>query len=55
MPFSRQDSYCHEVQRTLVVLICSGVLERFPQLKLVSAENEMGWLPFFLLQKLVPS
>src|SRR5437867_10682574 len=30
----------HEVQRTLVVLIFSGVLERFPVLKLVSAENE---------------
>ena len=33
------------------VLIFSGVLERFPHLKLVSAENEVGWLPFFL-QKL---
>jgi predicted TIM-barrel fold metal-dependent hydrolase len=41
----------HEVQRTLVVLIFSGVLERFPELKIVSAENEVGWLPFFL-QKL---
>ncbi len=41
----------HEVQRTLVVLIFSGVLERFPNLKIVSAENEVGWLPFFL-QKL---
>src|SRR5262249_33384296 len=40
-----------EVQRTLVVLIFSGVLERFPELKIVSAENEVGWLPFFL-QKL---
>jgi predicted TIM-barrel fold metal-dependent hydrolase len=41
----------HEVQRSLVVLIFSGVLERFPGLKIVSAENEVGWLPFFL-QKL---
>ena len=41
----------HEVQRTLVVLIFSGVLERFPRLEIVSAENEVGWLPFFL-QKL---
>ena len=39
------------MQRTLVVLIFSGVLERFPNLKFVSAENEVGWLPFFL-QKL---
>src|SRR5215831_11889804 len=49
--YVRSTSLSHEVQRTLVVLICSGVLERFPGLKLVSAENEVGWLPFFL-QKL---
>jgi len=49
--YVRSTVLCHEVQRTLVVLIFSGVLERFPNLKLVSAENEVGWLPFFL-QKL---
>ncbi len=49
--YVRSTVLSHEVQRTLVVLICSGVLERFPDLKLVSAENEVGWLPFFL-QKL---
>ena len=49
--YVRSTVLCHEVQRTLVVLIFSGVLERFPHLKLVSAENEVGWLPFFL-QKL---
>jgi len=49
--YVRSAVLCHEVQRTLVVLIFSGVLERFPHLKLVSAENEVGWLPFFL-QKL---
>ena len=49
--YVRSTVLCHEVQRTLVVLIFSGVLERFPDLKLVSAENEVGWLPFFL-QKL---
>ena len=49
--YLRSTVLCHEVQRTLVVLIFSGVLERFPRLKLVSAENEVGWLPFFL-QKL---
>ena len=37
-----------EVQRSLTTLTFSGVLERFPQLKIVSAENEIGWLPFFL-------
>ena len=49
--YVRSTVLCHEVQRTLVVLIFSGVLERFPRLRLVSAENEVGWLPFFL-QKL---
>jgi predicted TIM-barrel fold metal-dependent hydrolase len=49
--YVRSTVLCHEVQRTLVVLIFSGVLERFANLKLVSAENEVGWLPFFL-QKL---
>jgi predicted TIM-barrel fold metal-dependent hydrolase len=27
-------------------LVYSGVLERFPELKIVSVETEMGWLPF---------
>jgi predicted TIM-barrel fold metal-dependent hydrolase len=49
--YVRSTVLCHEVQRTLVVLIFSGVLERFPRLRFVSAENEVGWLPFFL-QKL---
>ena len=30
--------------------IFSGVLERFPRLKLVLVENEIGWLPFILEQ-----
>jgi predicted TIM-barrel fold metal-dependent hydrolase len=37
-----------EVKRTLTVFIFSGVLERFPGLKLVSAENNVGWLPFVI-------
>jgi predicted TIM-barrel fold metal-dependent hydrolase len=49
--YVRSTVLCHEVQRTLVSLIFSGVLERFPRLNFVSAENEVGWLPFFL-QKL---
>jgi predicted TIM-barrel fold metal-dependent hydrolase len=35
-----------EVKRSLTVFIFSGVLERFPGLKLVSAENNVGWLPY---------
>ena len=38
----------HEIQRTLGVLILSGVLDRFPELKIVSAENGTDWLPWFV-------
>jgi predicted TIM-barrel fold metal-dependent hydrolase len=38
----------HEVERSLSVLIFSGVLERFPTLQIVSAENNCGWLPYYL-------
>lgn len=34
--------------RTLAELLCSGVLHRFPGLKVVSVESGAGWLPFFL-------
>lgn len=37
-----------EIKRSLTVFIFSGVLERFPHLKLVSAENEVSWLPFVI-------
>jgi uncharacterized protein len=36
------------VKRSLTVFICSGVLERFPHRKLVSAENNVGWLPYVI-------
>jgi predicted TIM-barrel fold metal-dependent hydrolase len=38
----------HETQRTLTTLIFSGVLERFPSLKIVSAENDIGWIGHYL-------
>jgi predicted TIM-barrel fold metal-dependent hydrolase len=38
----------HEIQRSLTSLIVSGVLERFLRLKLVSAENDVGWLPHYM-------
>lgn len=38
----------HEVERSLATLILSGVLERFPRLKVVSVENNGGWVPFLL-------
>jgi len=34
-----------EVQDSLLTLIFSGVLERFPRLKIVSAENDISWVP----------
>jgi predicted TIM-barrel fold metal-dependent hydrolase len=37
-----------EVQRTLGMLILSGVMERFPNLRFVSAENGSDWLPWFI-------
>jgi predicted TIM-barrel fold metal-dependent hydrolase len=40
----------HEVEKTFATLILSGVLERFPGLKVVSAELNCGWLPYFLFR-----
>lgn len=37
-----------EVARTLSDLVLHGVLEKFPTLTFVSAENEIAWLPFHL-------
>jgi len=34
----------HEIQITLADLVYGGVLERFPKLKIVSAENDVSWL-----------
>jgi predicted TIM-barrel fold metal-dependent hydrolase len=38
----------HEVERSLAVFILGGVLERFPNLTIVSAENDVAWLPYFM-------
>jgi predicted TIM-barrel fold metal-dependent hydrolase len=52
--FSPQQRYMratvlpHEVERSLSVLLFSGVLERFPSLQIVSAENNCGWIPYYL-------
>jgi predicted TIM-barrel fold metal-dependent hydrolase len=37
-----------EVQRSMAILIASGVLERFPKLTVVCAEYGIGWVPFWL-------
>jgi len=38
----------HEIQRTLMSFIFGGVFARFPKLKVVSVELNIGWLPFFV-------
>ncbi|MGH7965450.1 MAG: amidohydrolase family protein, partial [Candidatus Binatia bacterium] len=37
-----------EIQLTLADMITGGVMERFPRLKIVSAENDISWLPHFM-------
>jgi uncharacterized protein len=37
-----------EAERTLARLIMFGVLEKFPRLRLHSAENGLAWIPYFL-------
>ena len=34
--------------RVVVNVICSGLLDRFPDLKMVSVESGCGWIPFIL-------
>ncbi len=36
-----------QIQMSLATFISYGVLERFPRLKLVSAENDIGWIPTY--------
>jgi hypothetical protein len=38
----------HEVERSIVVFVFGGVLERFPGLKIVSAENDAAWMPYLM-------
>lgn len=35
---------------TLTDIICSGVPERYPRLKIIVAEVEVGWIPFWLTE-----
>ena len=38
----------YEIQRSIAELIFGGTFERFPNLKIVSAENGIGWIPYFV-------
>ncbi|PYM16622.1 MAG: amidohydrolase [Candidatus Rokuibacteriota bacterium] len=46
--YMRATVLSHEVERSFSVLIFSGVLDRFPTLQIVSAENNCGWIPYYL-------
>ena len=38
----------HALERSLSDIIFGGVLERFPSLKIISAENDIGWIGHYL-------
>jgi predicted TIM-barrel fold metal-dependent hydrolase len=38
----------HAVERSLTDLVFAGVLERFPRLRIVSVENDIGWIAHYL-------
>src|SRR2546425_10723371 len=47
--FSLQASTLHhEVERSIAVFVLGGVLEQFPKLTIVSAENDVAWMPYFM-------
>jgi predicted TIM-barrel fold metal-dependent hydrolase len=37
-----------DIQQTLVTMLFSGMLERFPRLKVLSTEHDIGWIAYFL-------
>jgi predicted TIM-barrel fold metal-dependent hydrolase len=38
----------HQIERSISVLVFGGVLEKFPRLKIISAENDVGWMAYFM-------
>jgi len=38
----------HQIERTLALFVFGGVFERFPKLRIVSAENDVAWMPYLL-------
>ena len=38
----------HQVERSLSVLVYGGIFEKFPGLRIVSAENDVGWMAYFM-------
>lgn len=39
-----------EIGPTLADIVCGGVLDRYPELRLVSCEHEVSWLPYFMFR-----
>jgi predicted TIM-barrel fold metal-dependent hydrolase len=46
--YARMVIRTHETQHSLMTLIFSGALERFPGLRIVSAENDIAWVPHLM-------
>jgi predicted TIM-barrel fold metal-dependent hydrolase len=44
-PADMQIHVIHVVEQCITRLVYGGVFERFPNLKIVSAENDVGWVP----------
>ena len=40
--------HTHPVQLAIAAMLVSGVFHRFPDLKVVSVENDIGWIPHYL-------
>ena len=36
------------MERSLAVFVLGGVLERFPKLTIISAENDVAWMPYLM-------
>jgi predicted TIM-barrel fold metal-dependent hydrolase len=46
--YARYMSFIEYIQQTLTTIIFSGVLERFPRLKVLSTEHDIGWIAYFI-------
>lgn len=40
--------FIHDSQRTFAIMLQGDLFERFPKLKVVSVENDIGWISYFL-------
>ena len=38
----------HQIERSIASLVFNGVLDKFPRLKIVSAENDVGWMAYLM-------